>query len=316
MNEILLPLDGSAPAAAALLPVARLARGLGSIITLLQVCSPPGVLRPLVGGLARPGGSYSTWEIAPNQTIGPLAAPARRLAAQGIAVRKIGLSGDPATALFAYSRQGTHTRIVALAVPGPQDARDWPLGRIAQHTLLAAPGWSLWTPVGAPAAPGDYRTILVPLDGSPLAELALAQAQELAAAAGATLILVNVLPPGTPAPAAADHTAYLATVAAATRAKGITVETVLPTGDAARILLTLAGATGADLLVMTTDGHRAQPHLSLGAVVGEIVTSAPVPVLLARPGAPILPGRVRVPPDAALTPVPEPAERQLVGAGA
>src|SRR5438105_3110432 len=150
MSEILLPLDGSAPAAAAVPQVARLACSLDSLVTLLQVGPLPSVFRPLVGGLARPGGSYTTWEIAPERASGPLAAPARALAAQGLAVRKIGLSGDPATALFAFSRQGSRTRIVALAVPGCGETQNWPLDRIAQRTLLAAPGWSLWIPVNGP----------------------------------------------------------------------------------------------------------------------------------------------------------------------
>jgi nucleotide-binding universal stress UspA family protein len=311
MNEILLPLDGSAPAEAALPQVERLARCLDSTVTLLQVCPPPSSFRALVGGLARPGSGYATWEIAPDRATGPLAAPARRLEDAGIGVRKIGLSGEPATALFAYSRRGSRTRVVALAVPGPGESREWPLGRIAQRTLLAAPGWSLWIPAEESAVTGDYHTILVPLDGSPMAELALAQAEELALVSAARLILVNVLPPGTPVLVEADHTAYLAHVAADAKARGLEVEAYVRTGDAAKTILALVHETGADLLVMTTDGHSAQAHLTMGAVAGEIVPAVAVPVLLARPGAPILSGRVPVAPEAA--PVEAPVDRELVG---
>src|SRR5690348_2858722 len=95
------------------------------------------------------------------------------------------------------------------------------------------------------------RKIVVPLDGSALAEMVLPQAKMLARATRSTLVLLRVAPTpiitdpliaGTPAfPTAASHLeantalaeTYLAEVAKRLAAEGLTVQPVLREGDPA-----------------------------------------------------------------------------------
>ena len=119
-----------------------------------------------------------------------------------------------------------------------------------------------------------YRTILVPLDGSPFGEAALPLALNLAHKAGAMLQLVHVMPPlGTiysEAPLYMDsaleqelyehqkasHQEYLTRVARQLGdAAPVVVKTSLLSGDIPSQVQAQASQTRADLVVMTTHGR-------------------------------------------------------------
>jgi nucleotide-binding universal stress UspA family protein len=88
--------------------------------------------------------------------------------------------------------------MIAMATHGRSGLGRWLLGSVAEKVLQAVPRPLLLVRAREfiPAIPIDvsYRRILVPLDGSPFAEQALGQAQAIAAATGATLMLVTVVP--------------------------------------------------------------------------------------------------------------------------
>ena len=144
----------------------------------------------------------------------------------------------------------------------------------------------------------SYQRILIPLDGSELAEQALEHAYSLAATFGAELLLVGVL----------DLTAgmydvyaetlqpldlkdQLETLLAGTLDR--TVERVQAQGHIARRFLevgvpheeiaAVAERERADLVVMTTHGRRGLSHLLLGSVTEKVLRTAPCPVLVVRP---------------------------------
>ena len=139
------------------------------------------------------------------------------------------------------------------------------------------------------------RRVLVPLDGSPLAEQALPVADALANAAGAGLHLATVTPPvsavpGSPAGTTAEHAlhegmrAYLEEQAASLGAPGSPATTcAVLDGPAARSLAAYARAHEVDLVVMTTHGWGGPKRLWLGSVADELLRRARSPVLLLRP---------------------------------
>jgi nucleotide-binding universal stress UspA family protein len=165
-----------------------------------------------------------------------------------------------------------------------------------------------------------YARILVPLDGSELAEQILAHATAFADRFGATLILARVVASagqlrvapaayaaaaGLP-PAAAAHpraiaeaeqmqaAAYLDQVGAWLRTRIRPVELDLLSGDATAALLAHAAATGADLVALTTHGRGGFGRTLLGSVADQLVEAAPCPILLlrARDARPVDPDRV------------------------
>jgi len=139
-----------------------------------------------------------------------------------------------------------------------------------------------------------FTTILVPLDGSPLAERAVPYAERLARATGATLTLVRAETSGITGSRVIvirQALAYLDTVAAGPRARGLTVQTSAPYGQPAAGVVAEARRIAADLIVLATHGRSGIRHVTYGSVAEEIIARAPVPVLLvsAREDPPAVP---------------------------
>jgi nucleotide-binding universal stress UspA family protein len=140
-----------------------------------------------------------------------------------------------------------------------------------------------------------FRNLLVPLDGSELAEHALPVAVEVArrSAAGLELAHVRCAPiatgEGTNAtqaaePAAGNEQEYLEAVRANT-SNGVAVTVALLDGPAiAPALCAEVTRRGVDLIVMTTHGRGGLARAWLGSVADRMVREAEVPVLLVRPG--------------------------------
>jgi len=148
-----------------------------------------------------------------------------------------------------------------------------------------------------------YRTILVPLDGSPFGEAALPLAFNLARRAEAILELVHVIPPLATVFSEASlylessleqeifdfqkarHQEYLTQVTRKLSALGsVVVRTTLLSGDIPSLIRAHADQVHADLVVMTTHGRGPMGRFWLGSVADELVRKLPMPVLLIQPG--------------------------------
>jgi len=138
--------------------------------------------------------------------------------------------------------------------------------------------------------------ILVPLDGSGLAERALTYATALATASGAQLVLLRAAMshtlPGVDsrerqAGAIQEAETYLERVAARVREKGFSCEAVVPHGHPKESIVDQARTRHADLIVMTTHGRTGPGRWILGSVAESVVASSPVPVLVQRAWQPL-----------------------------
>jgi nucleotide-binding universal stress UspA family protein len=143
-------------------------------------------------------------------------------------------------------------------------------------------------------------TMLVPLDGSELAEQALAKALEFAEGGEPTLLLVRaaeastwpgVDPTDEQVRVVHDAEQYLDAVRANLAAKGFRkVETSVWYGPPASAILEAARVAKADLIVMTTHGRSGFGRLILGSVAEAVVRGTSIPILLLRAaGAPVQP---------------------------
>ncbi len=135
--------------------------------------------------------------------------------------------------------------------------------------------------------------ILVPLDGSDLAEHALPHAEALARAAGARLILARAVDvhsfPGTDPTdaqgrAVLEAEGYLDQIRDDIERRGIPTETATPYGDAAHCVVELASLRGAELIAMATQDRAGFERWIHGSIAEEVVAHSPVPVLLVRAG--------------------------------
>ena len=127
------------------------------------------------------------------------------------------------------------------------------------------------------------HAVLVPLDGLPLAERALPQAETLARALGWRLLLVRAVPPavGDAERQVQAAGAYLAAVAARLPADLI-VETVAFLGEPADAILQEVHLRGAELVAMATHSRSHLGGLLYGSVARAVLAHSPVPVLLLR----------------------------------
>jgi nucleotide-binding universal stress UspA family protein len=142
----------------------------------------------------------------------------------------------------------------------------------------------------------DVKTILVPLDGSILAEGALQSAVSLARKERARLVLLraaeaHTLPTADQVEAQVhvmrEAEAYLAGVRDRVRAAGLAdVELVAWYGPPAEAILEGARSRDVDLIVMSSHGRSGVASLVLGSVATSVLRGARVPLLLIGPATP------------------------------
>jgi nucleotide-binding universal stress UspA family protein len=146
-----------------------------------------------------------------------------------------------------------------------------------------------------------YKRILVPLDGSELAEQVLPDITQLAGCTGAQVALVRI--PSEPLydylvpdPEVAlemrrdielGAETYLEEIASELRSMGLDVVYHVVWGaPVAATLLQVAQELEVDLIAMSTHGRSGLARLMIGSVADEVVRNSPVPVLLLRPEPP------------------------------
>ncbi|GAC1428420.1 MAG: universal stress protein [Chloroflexota bacterium] len=138
-----------------------------------------------------------------------------------------------------------------------------------------------------------FKRLLVPLDGSHLAEAVLPLMERVAAAFDATVVLLHVIESGAPAAvhgdahltAPGEATMYLERLATTMRSQGIAVEYHthdVPEGDVARSIVEHAAEEDADLILLCTHGGGGMRGLLFGSIAQQVVRRGTTPVLLAR----------------------------------
>ena len=136
-----------------------------------------------------------------------------------------------------------------------------------------------------------FTRILVPLDGSPLAEGILPEVAKLARLHGAEVMLLRVALahtfPGGDATESQVHAVeeaegHLVEVERRLAAQGIAVRRAVRYGHAPEEILDHARASRVDLIAMSTHGRTGIPRLVLGSVAEAVLRASPVPVLLLR----------------------------------
>jgi nucleotide-binding universal stress UspA family protein len=137
------------------------------------------------------------------------------------------------------------------------------------------------------------KTILVPLDGSELAEQVLPFASEIARRAGAEMLLLTSIQPV----GVWDATAtainwereerlaqeYLDAQKERLQAAGVKARVKRLHGDAAEGVLEAAETEGISLIAMSTHGRSGLTRWLFGSVADRVVQSAHVPILIIRP---------------------------------
>jgi nucleotide-binding universal stress UspA family protein len=141
-----------------------------------------------------------------------------------------------------------------------------------------------------------YKKILVPLDGSPLAEKALEQAEPLAKTFDSEIFLFQVVhfmpiygSPELVAPLIVDERhkefaeKYLAGLVKVMEGKGLKAKAIVKTGQQVAVeIIDFAKEHRVDLIVMCTRGRSGISRWVLGSTAHKVITRAETPILLLR----------------------------------
>jgi len=297
-RTILVPLDGSPFAEQALPWALSLARRAGARLDLVRVHVNHVLKDPMHRGV--PYDSVLAAECKQQEQL-YLDGTAKWLASVApVSVTAAVVPGLPADGIL----EGIRFRQADLVVMTTHGRG--PLGRafvgsVADEVLRRAPVPVLLI---RPCEPGlglipepAAANVVVPLDGSALAEKALEPALEVArlAEGGCTLLRVVEIhsslpdaPPGSPGQPGEIHVeearAYLEGVAGRLRHRGEVVQTHVVVGrGAAETILEQARGLGSDLIALATHGRGGIRRLLLGSVADKVVRGAAIPVLAYRP---------------------------------
>ncbi|HEY7296189.1 MAG TPA: universal stress protein [Dehalococcoidia bacterium] len=181
-KRILVCLDGTAAAEAVLPLAASIARSTGQQPVLMSAVKDD-VRTPEATKQRR-------WERAEY-----LIRSERWLRESGLPVAIALMWGDPVSEIL-RAATALDASLIAMTTRGESELARWALGSVADAVLCRSvrPLLLVKRSLRAPSPASPVRRILVPLDGTELAEAALAPAAALAGALGASVTLVRVVP--------------------------------------------------------------------------------------------------------------------------
>src|SRR5579859_4406261 len=136
-----------------------------------------------------------------------------------------------------------------------------------------------------------FKTILVPLDGSPLSEIAVESATRLALRTGAELLLVHTTTledeperaaRSTRFRGAADPQTYLDALAALLLSEGVVARTTLLPKEPVEGIVDEAALSGVDLIVMTTHRRKGLDALLHPSITWQVLQQTDAPILACK----------------------------------
>jgi nucleotide-binding universal stress UspA family protein len=131
-----------------------------------------------------------------------------------------------------------------------------------------------------------YQRIMVPLDGSDLAQTVLPHAIDLCRACGATLVLLHVRDARQGSLEASQR--FLEFTRRQHANAGVPIELAVREGSVAAAIVRAADEEQIDVIAMATHGRSGVQRVVYGSVAEQVLRSSSRPVLLVRvPGAPV-----------------------------
>ncbi len=175
-----------------------------SRIRLLRVVPPLNPIQPIGIGFTPSPSVWEAWAEEPDLARRYLRGLEDILNKRGVGADTVVLEGDPASSIVEYAKEHPEVAMIAMLTHGRGGISRWLLGSVAERVLYSSPVPLLLVHAketntlvsdATQFREHPYRTILVPLDGSCLAEQALERAQALATQLSAMLQLVSVISP-------------------------------------------------------------------------------------------------------------------------
>ncbi|MCS6882277.1 MAG: universal stress protein [Oscillochloridaceae bacterium] len=298
-RTILAPLDGSKIAEQALPTAARIARTSGASLHLVHVHADDARDPIFVNGL--PVIDEHLHSLAAEHERVYLERVAATIASDDLEPMAVRLSGPVVRTLLRYARD-VNADLIVLTTHGRSGFDRLWLGSVAESLARQAHAPLLLL---RPSSRGNgsalrFGQVLVPLDGSPLAEEVIAPAAALAAIDHGALTLLRIVdtlpqPISLPLPERyrpdeatlareeAAASTYLQDVAARLAPPG-TRTIVSHAEQPARAIIETAHQLAVDLVALTTHGRSAVRSVAISSVADKVLRGIDRPLLVLRPG--------------------------------
>ncbi|USZ69955.1 universal stress protein (plasmid) [Halorussus salilacus] len=283
LEDILVPVDGSDGADAAIRHAGDIAERFGGTVRVLFVADTNRDSVTMVGTEVVDALEHEGERIVEDA--------AAELSEAGIDCRTDVVQGKPAQTIAEYA--DAHADLVVMPTHGRSGISRYLLGSVTEKVVRLSPVPVVTVRMEEARTPFPYEDVLVATDGSDAAAAAAALAVDIAADLDATLHVLSVADSGSLgldvrselSDAQLREAAEDAVSDVADRATEAGVENVVErveTGRAADEIGSYVDAEGVDLVAMGTTGQGATERILLGGVTEKLIRSSPVPVLTVR----------------------------------
>jgi nucleotide-binding universal stress UspA family protein len=218
--------------------------------------------------------------------------------------------GYPAEEILRYA-DNNNIDLILIATHGRSGVKRWAVGSVADKVLSASkvPVWLVRADIPEEVVHDEWpkRTVLVPLDGSELAESVLPHVEALAKQRGAELVEVVLLRVCYPPEISSDYPEasmplsweehvkhemtwaqqgseqYLADVQRRLKGSGLNVRSEVLMGKPADEIIKYVKDNNINLIVMATHGRSGLSRWAYGSTADKILRGATSPIFLVRP---------------------------------
>ena len=302
-RNILVPLDGSELAEKALEPANQVAMAMAQYgneprpvrLTLLRVLSPMALLA------ADPYLYDEMMRMSSDEAQAYLNQVASTMTANGVVIETKIVNGSSAEAIVQYA-EGAGVDLIVMSSHGRTGSRRWVYGSVAEKVMHHAPCATAIIRAHVEVSMFQNRKILVPLDGSELAERALGPALALARAVNSNVYLLRVVAAGEPMAESMRPTgeqveaaltatdleekgvaeAYLQSVFSRFENTRLFFDVQTTSGDVADTIVTYADDNHVDLIVISSHGRSGLGRWLHGSVAEKVLRGATCATLIVR----------------------------------
>ena len=296
-KKILVPLDTSQSAESVLSILRRMAKPEVTRLMLVSAIEPSKYA--YAAGAGDPQIYQRLFDAAESSTMAYLAELQNRLQQEGYVVTAHIAHGDAALSIT-DTASDHNVDLIAMSTHGRTGLMRAILGSVADRVVRTAQQPVLLVrSLSTEVEDRPIRRILVPLDGSALAEQALEQAKRVVQSTGAALEVVHVLAPmaswelqllyGADRSAdsiaierAEEARAYLDTICQRLRVSQVEASAELYSGEAAESILNATEMDRIDMIVMSTHGYGGYTRWVYGSVANKVLHRTTCPLLLTR----------------------------------
>ncbi len=298
-KKILVPLDGSQLSEQALPLATTLAEAINGEIILLRSLVLVHMMLPEMAMEYDWSWPLDSEDSSRGEVTDYLTNLQNNLKRPDLTVRILAVEGDEASAIV-DAAEVENVDLIVMSSHGYSGFTRWMLGSVTEKVLHSAP-----CPVFVVQSPQPISHVLITLDGSHLAEKAVAPGMELAQRFGAkvTLLQVNALLPFGYGESLATEWAeldtsqglfnqmhkssetYLTEVAGQYRSDNLPIETEVIDGLTVTSILDFVESANVDLVVMSTHGRSGLRRWLYGSVTAKVLRSAPCSMFIVRPPA-------------------------------